>query len=124
MAELIAVTQMEAGFFPSLRYAVARVFGVKPCAMKALSHGLIRPSASWKKLVQTFDTELGHTLIVVAPNRADDAITAASSGREPCVLIRDDQGGVSMIADWNDLSASKGKIDIFERILRSKLLMY
>jgi hypothetical protein len=92
--------------------------------MKALSHGLIRPSASWQALSDTLKAELDHTLTVVAPNRADDAVKKASSGREPCVLIRDDDGGVSMLADWNDLSAANGKLDVFERILRSKLLMY
>lgn len=124
MAELIAVTQVNAGFASSLKYATARALGLKPCPMKALSHGLIRPTAAWRTLAHTFAEELGHTLVVVAPNRADDAVGQASSGREPCVLIRDAEGGVSMIADWNDLSAAKGKLAVFERILRSKLLMY
>jgi hypothetical protein len=124
VAELIAVTKVEAGFLPSLQYALARVFGAKPCPMKALSHGIIRPSPSWLALSQSVSDELGHTLRVVAPNRADDAVKQASSGREPCVLIRDAEGGVSMIVDWNDLSAAKGKIEVFDRILRSKLLMY
>lgn len=124
MAELIAVTQVNAGFASSLKYATARALGAKPCPMKALSHGLIRPTQAWQTLAQIFAQQLGHTLVVVAPNRADDAVRQASSGREPCVLIRDAEGGVSMIADWNDLSAAKGKLDVFERILRSKLLMY
>jgi hypothetical protein len=124
MAELIAVTKIDAGVAPSLRYAVARALGAKPCPMKALSHGLLRPSTSWQALTRRFADELGHTLSVVAPNRADNAVKQASSGREPCVLLRDTEGGVSMIADWNDLSAAKGKLDVFERILRSKLLMY
>jgi hypothetical protein len=124
VAELIAVTKAHAGFGPSLRYALARAIGAKPCPMKALSHGLMRPTSAWQALANRFAIELGHTLSVVAPNRAEDAVAQASSGREPCVLIRDDQGGVSMIADWNDLRAAKGKLDVFERILRSKLLMY
>jgi hypothetical protein len=31
---------------------------------------------------------------------------------------------VAMIADWNDLSLADGDIERYERILRSKLLMY
>jgi hypothetical protein len=124
MAELIAVTTVNAGFAQSLTYAIARALGAKPCPMKAISHGLIRPSAAWLTLTHTFSNELGHSLSVVAPNRADDAVKQASSGREPCVLIRDAEGGVSMIVDWNDLSVARGKIEVFERILRSKLLMY
>lgn len=124
MAELIAVTKVNAGFASTLRYAIARALGAKPCPMKALSHGLVRPTSAWSALTRTFAEELGHTLRVVSPNRADDAVGQASRGREPCVLIRDADGGVSMIADWNDLRVAKGKLDVFERILRSKLLMY
>ena len=124
MAELIAVTKVQAGFGPSLRYGLVRMLGARPCPMKALSHKIFRPSPAWQRLVAAFAEDLGHTLVVVSPNRADDAARHASSGREPCVVIRDDEGGVSMIADWNDLGAAKGKIDVFERILRSKLLMY
>ena len=124
MAELIAVTKVQAGFGPSLRYGLLRMLGAHPCPMKALSHNIFRPSSSWQRLVATFSEDLGHTLVVVSPNRADEAVQQSSGGREPCVLIRDNEGGVSMIADWNDLSAAKGKLDVFERILRSKLLMY
>lgn len=124
MAELIAVTKAQGGFGPNLRYGLVRMLGAQPCAMKALSHNIFRPSSSWKRLVAAFADDLGHTLVVVSPNRADDAARQASSGREPCVLIRDTEGGVSMIVDWNDLRVAKGKIDVFERILRSKLLMY
>lgn len=124
MAELIAVTSIKSGFGPSLRYGMARMFGAKPCPMKALSHGIVRESSSWVALGRKLSDELGHRLTVVAPNRTDDNIRSSSSGREPCVLIRDGEGGVSMIADWNDVSAAGGKLDIFERILRSKLLMY
>jgi hypothetical protein len=124
MAELIGVTSVNTGWGKSLGYGLARVFGAKPCALKALSHGLFRSSSAWHRLASTLSEELGHRLTVVAPNEAEPAISEASRGREPCVLIRDPEGGVSMIADWNDLAASAGRIDVFERILRSKLLMY
>jgi len=56
MAELIAVTKAQAGFAPSLRYALARAMGAKPCPMKALSHGLIRPTSAWEALADRFAT--------------------------------------------------------------------
>jgi hypothetical protein len=124
MAELIGVTSVSTGFGRRLGYALARAVGAKPCALKALSHGLFRLSPAWERLATAMNTEWGHSLVVVAPDEADPAVKKASSGREPCVLIRDEDGGVSMIADWNDLAASSGRIDVFERILRSKLLMY
>jgi hypothetical protein len=124
VSELIAVTAQRSGAWPTIRYAFSRMLGLTPCPMKALSHGVIRLSPSWTALSHTIASDFGHTLILVSSDRADEAVKKASSGREPCVLIRDTDGGVSMIADWNDISAAKGKIDVFERILRSKLLMY
>jgi hypothetical protein len=124
MAELIAVTSRTTGFGPRLRYALVRMWGAKPCALLALSHGIVKPSTSWAEFATRLHHEFGHTLTVVYKNRADDTISRASTGRQPCVLIRDADGGVSMIADWNDLSAASGNVATFEKILRSKLLMY
>jgi len=124
MAELIAVTSVPDGVGAGVKYAIARAVGARPCPLKALSHGLVKRAEEWDQLAAIVQEEFGHTLVVVAPNRADREVSSASSGREPCVLIRDEHGGVSMIVDWNDLQAAAGKRDVFERILRSKLLMY
>jgi hypothetical protein len=63
-------------------------------------------------------------LVVVYRNHRSTEQVAASDGREPCVLIDDDSGRLSMIADWNDLDLAAGDVAKFEQILRSKLLMY
>lgn len=124
MAELIAVTAVKDTPGSRVCYGLARVFGARPCALMAISHGVFRVRPSWKALADTLHSELGHALTVVSSSSAEQEILSASSGREPCVLIRDDHGGVSMIADWNDLEAAAGDVQVFERILRSKLLMY
>jgi len=124
MAELIAVTAVKDAPGSRVRYGLARVFGARPCALMAISHGVFRVRPSWKALADSFHSELRHTLTIVSSGTADSEIQSASVGREPCVLIRDDHGGVSMIADWNDLQAAAGNVQVFERILRSKLLMY
>jgi hypothetical protein len=63
-------------------------------------------------------------LVVVYRNHRSTQQAAASDGREPCVLIDDGSGRLSMIADWNDLDLAAGDVAKFEQILRSKLLMY
>jgi hypothetical protein len=69
-------------------------------------------------------TELGHDLVLVHRNQRTAEQLAASAGREPCVLIDDGSGVLSMIMDWNDLDLAAGDVAKFEQILRSKLLMY
>jgi len=124
VAELIAVSSVKTGWAAKLRYAVARIVGAKPCPLMAMTHGLVGVRQSWEVLAEKFRGELGHTLQVVSSHDTTDDIRAASVGREPCVLIRDADGGVSMIADWNDIQAAAGNLAVFDRILRSKLLMY
>jgi hypothetical protein len=75
-------------------------------------------------MVGRLQEEFGHELELVYRNRRSPEIAAASSGREPCVLIEDSGGGLAMIADWNDLDLAAGDLATFEKILRSKLLMY
>jgi hypothetical protein len=124
MAELVAVSRVKAGVWPSVRWWLATALGARPCFARALSNGLFGVRPAWATLVEAMSQELGHTLSVLPAQPVDEEISRASAGREPCVLIRDDHGGVSMIADWNDLAAARGKVDVFERIIRSKLLMY
>jgi hypothetical protein len=57
-------------------------------------------------------------------NERTDAQLAASDGREPCILIEDNSGGLSMILDWTDLKLAAGSVPAFERAIRAKLLMY
>jgi hypothetical protein len=75
-------------------------------------------------MVSGIESELGHHVELVYRNKRTPEIEAASAGREPCVLIEDEGGGISMIADWNDLDLAAGDVATFEKILRSKLLMY
>lgn len=124
MAELIAVSAVGTGWGQRFRYGLARIVGLSPCPLKAMSHGIVRLKPAWKDLTNRLKSDLGHILQIVSSHDAPEDIRSASLGREPCVLIRDDEGGVSMIADWNDIQVAAGDIAVFERIIRSKLLMY
>ncbi len=59
----------------------------------------------------------------VTGSRMSISNSLASTGREPCVLITHDSGDIAMIVDWNDVALAKD-VASYERILRSKLLMY
>jgi hypothetical protein len=61
---------------------------------------------------------------LVHRNERTETQRAASEGREPCILIEDDAGQLSMILDWTDLKLAKGSVSEFERAVRAKLLMY
>jgi hypothetical protein len=49
---------------------------------------------------------------------------ASSTGREPCVLAKFEDGTTSMILDARDLATIDGAFDKFERTLRGKLFLF
>jgi len=124
MAKIIGV--YKASGTPVARFfsAVGRLVGSYPCDLSRLTHGPSGKKKQWQGLCERLATELGHEHVVVFPNLASSAYQSASSGREPCVLLEDDSGSLSMILDWNDLSAAGGDVSKYEQIIRSKLLMY
>lgn len=124
MTRLIAVVAADAGFFAELKNAANRLIGAHPCALSELAHSPTRPRAAWSELVNRLRGDHGHELEIVYRNRRTPQVEAASAGREPCVLIEGENGGLAMIVDWNDLELAAGDVATFEKILLSKLLMY
>lgn len=122
MATLVGIYRADAGFLPELRRALGRAVGAHACWLSQLTHAPRKPHATWVKLEESLAPE--HKFELVYRNRRTPAQEAASAGKEPCILIDDGGGHLSMILDWNDLELSAGDIERFERILRSKLLMY
>ncbi len=49
---------------------------------------------------------------------------ASSTGREPCVLAKFEDGSTSMILDARDLATIDGAFDRFEKTLRGKLFLF
>ena len=119
MAHLIGVYRGTRGPL----YPLARFLGAYSCDLAKLSENRTGISPAWKAMVERLVAD-GHSHELVSPKTASVALSQASAGREPCILIDDDEGDVAMIADWNDLSLADGDIERYERILRSKLLMY
>lgn len=124
MATLIGVYRADAGVFADLKRRIGRLIGSHACWLSQLTHSPSKPTQQWCALESAIQDEFGHTFSLIYRNRRTPEQEAASSGREPCVLIDDGEGHLSMIVDWNDLELARGDVARFERILRSKLLMY
>jgi hypothetical protein len=124
VATLIGVYNADGGALREFMRGLARASGAHACALYHLTHSAKKPRGSWRALRESLAADLGHDLVVVHRNHRSAPQLQASSGREPCVLIDDGSGQISMILDWNDLDLAGGDVAKFERILRSKLLMY
>lgn len=124
MRKLIGVYNANGGIAGELAYFFGHLIGIRHCTLCDVTHSPVRKKAQWRALEQRLRDELGYEFVLVHKNERDADQRAASAGREPCILIEDDEGNLSMIMDWNDLKVSKGDVATFEKILRAKLLMY
>ena len=123
MRKLIGVYNANGGFVGELAYFFGHLIGVRDCKLCDVTHSPFKKKAEWKKLEQSLRDE-GYEFVLVHKNERTEAQIEASGGREPCVLIEYEDGSLSMILDWNDLKAAKGHVHSFEKILKSKLIMY
>jgi len=124
VAKLIGIYNADGGLRGEIAYLFGHLVGTAECALCDITHSPLRKKKAWKEMEARLADELGHEMVLRHRNETTEAEAKASAGREPCVLIEGDDGNLSMILDWNDLQASDGSVEVFERILRSKLLMY
>ena len=123
VARIIGIYNADGGLRGEIAYVLGHMVGAVECALCDITHSPIRKKKAWKEMETRLAGE-GHDIVLRHRNETTDAEAQASVGREPCVLIEGDDGQLSMIMDWNDLSVADGSVQTFERILRSKLLMY
>lgn len=84
--------------------------GLGGCDLKRIT----RQKAKFKALGQTLNVEYSLTL----------ETEASSTGREPCVLAKFEDGSTSLILDARDLATIDGVFDRFEKTLRGKLFLF
>jgi hypothetical protein len=110
--------------FGEIAYLFRSRFKGEHCSLCDITHSPFAKKAEWKAMEKRLHDELGVDFVLVHRNERTDAQLAASDGREPCILIEDNSGGLSMILDWTDLKLAAGSVPAFERAIRAKLLMY
>ena len=84
--------------------------GLGGCDLKRIT----RQKAKFKALGQALNSEYNLNL----------ETEASSTGREPCVLAKFEDGSTSLILDARDLATIDGAFDKFEKTLRGKLFLF
>ena len=84
--------------------------GAFACDFKRIS----RKKAQFKALNTAFKADYG----------VEFELTSASTGKEPCVLAKFDDGSTAMLLDARDLALVDGDMTRFDRNLRAKMLFF
>jgi hypothetical protein len=121
---LIGVYNANGGLAGELSYFFGHMLGRVECKLCDITHSTFSKRPQWKAMEERLRDELQIEFVLVHRNERTEAQRAASEGREPCILIEDNSGQLSMILDWTDLKLAKGSVSEFERAVRAKLLMY
>ncbi|MEY3966925.1 MAG: hypothetical protein RLZ96_451 [Actinomycetota bacterium] len=121
---LIGVYKANGGVVGELSYFFGHLVGVRSCSLCDVTHSPVMKKAKFKDLEKRLRAELGITFKLVHMNERNAEELKASSGREPCVLLRYDNGGISMLLDFVELKAIDGSVESFEKLLRSRLDFY
>ena len=84
--------------------------GAFACDFKKIS----RKKAQFRALTAQYKTEFG----------VDFELTASSTGKEPCVLAKFDDGSTAMLLDARDLALANGDVKKFDKTLRAKMFFF
>ena len=70
---------------------------------------------------QQLHEEMGLEFELVHKNERSPDVAFLSEGKEPCVILEDNSGNLSIIFDEKELKKTQGDVDVFEQALRNKL---
>jgi len=122
--KLIGVYKADGGFIGEVSYFLGHLVGAKECSLCDITHSPVKKKAAFKEFEKQLLEEKGIGFSLVHMNERTDAELAASAGREPCVLLENEDGSISMFLDYVELKAAGGKVGSFEKLVKSRLDIY
>jgi hypothetical protein len=121
---LIGVYKANGGIIGELSYFFGHLIGQAECSLCDITHSPIKKKGAFKTLEKKLNDEFGIGFRLVHMNERTKAELTASQGREPCVLLQHQDGSISMFLDFVDLKAADGKVESFERLVRTRLDLF
>lgn len=122
--QLIGVYKADGGLIGEVSYFLGHLVGVRECSLCDITHSPVKKKAAFKEFEKQLFEQRGIGFRLVHMNERSDSVLAASKGREPCVLLENEDGSISMFLDFVELKAAAGKVGSFEKLVKSRLDIY
>jgi len=122
--KLVGVYKADGGFVGEVSYFLGHLVGMKECSLCDITHSPIKKRAAFKEFEKKLLAEHKIGFSLVHMNERTPAELAASKGREPCVLLENEDGSFSLFLDYVELKATSGKVSSFEKLVQSRLDIY
>ncbi|MEO8108353.1 MAG: hypothetical protein ABI720_13680 [Actinomycetes bacterium] len=119
---LIGIYRADGGIRGELTYLVGKVRGTAHCGLCDITHSRVRRKGVWDAMV----AGLGVPFELLHLNERSAHLMAAVGDRSPIILAQVREPGASLLRlvlamDENQVEASKGSVESFERALRQSL---
>jgi hypothetical protein len=118
--EIIGVYRADGGLVGEARYVVGKLLGSAHCSLCDITHSPVRRRRQWDAMVARVPVPVQLLHLNELPTDVAEKVEVAGS---PVVLVRDDEGGLTVLMDSAALDAMAGSVTAFESALVSAGLL-
>lgn len=105
MAKLIGVYDADATLLGEVSYWIGARFGVRHCSLCDITHSLFREKSQWRECQSRLESDLHVEIETFHRNDQPDDVRACIDGKYPAVVMRGDDGVVSMFMNASEIEA-------------------
>ncbi len=105
MNKLIGVYDADATLWGEMSYWIGARFGVRHCGLCDITHSLFREKSQWRQCQSKLEHDLHIEFETFHRNDQPDDVRACIDGDYPAVVMRGDDGKVSMFMSAGEIEA-------------------
>ena len=105
MNKLIGVYDADATLWGEMSYWIGARFGVRHCSLCDITHSLFREKSQWRQCQSKLEHDLHIEFETFHRNDQPDDVRACIDGDYPAVVMRGDDGKVSMFMSAGEIEA-------------------
>ena len=105
MTKLIGVYDADATLLGEVSYWIGARFGVRHCSLCDITHSLFREKPQWRECQSRLESDLQVEIETFHRNDQPDDVRACIDGKYPAVVMRGDDGAISMFMTASEIDA-------------------
>lgn len=105
MNKLIGVYDADATLWGEMSYWIGARFGVRHCSLCDITHSLFREKSQWRECQSKLEHDLNIEFETFHRNDQPEDVRACIDGDYPAVVMRGDDGKVSMFMSASEIEA-------------------
>jgi hypothetical protein len=105
VTKLIGVYDADATLLGEVSYWLGARFGLRHCSLCDITHSLFREKSQWRECQSRLESDLHVEIETFHRNDQPDNVRACIGGQYPAVVMRGDDGVVSMFMTASEIEA-------------------